>query len=185
MKKKTNLQKKLEHTQRKMENDRKKKVKDQALLLCSLVSSLPCIQGPEDMEGIKKNAMALYNFGEGEAFHEGEVNQLLGLCLEAGCNLVEQSVKIMEEDLGETDLICPPNVLVNVIVLLLGCQLYKQTGNSEEKKKHIVECTNQAIPNLLMNSIISKQKIIETYAKLEKEKEDFDGVGEAEGSASV
>lgn len=185
MKKKTKFQKKLDHTREKMEADRRKKVSDQALLLSTLVNSLPPIQGPEDIEGIKKNAMALYSFGEGEVFHEEEVNGLLNACLNAGCDLVEQSIKVLEEDWGKTDLICPPNILVNVIVLLLGCQLYKLTGNPEEKKKHITECTNYAIPLLLMKGVISKQKIIETYAKLEEKKEGPNGAGETEGSPAV
>ncbi len=175
----------MDHTREQMKADREKKVRDQALLLTSLVSSLPPIQGPEDMEGIKRNAMSLYSFGDGEAFHDEEVNALLGACLNAGCDLVEQSIKVLEEDWGKTDLICPPNILVNVIVLLLGCQLYKLTGNPEEKKKHITECTNHAIPLLLMKGVISKQKIIETYAKLEDKKEGFNGAGETEDASAV
>lgn len=185
MKKKRKLQKKLDCTREKMEADRRKKVNDQALLLSTLVASLPPIQGPEDVEGIKKNAMSLYSFGEGEVFHDEEVNGLLNACLDSGCDLVEQSIKVLEEEWGETDLICPPNILVNVIVLLLGCQLYQLTGNPKEKKKHIIECTNHAISNLLMEGVISKQKIIETHAKLEEKKEGPNGAGETEGSLAI
>lgn len=175
----------MDHTREKMKADREKKIRDQALHLRTLVTSLPPIQGPEDVEGIKKNAMALYSFGEGETFHEEEVNGLLHDCINSGCDLVEQAVKMLEEEWKETDLVCPPNVLVNVIVLLLASQLYQLTGNLEEKKKYIIECTNSAIPYLLMNGIISKQKIIETYAKLEEKKEESNGAGEAEGSPAV
>lgn len=175
----------MDHTCEQMEADREKKVREQGLLLSSLVSSLPPIQGPEDMEGIKKNAMSLYSFGDGEAFHDEEVNVLLDACLNSGCDLVEQSIRVLEEEWKKSDLICPPNILVNVIVLLLGCQLYQLTGNPKEKKKHIIECTNYAIPYLLMKGIISEQKIIETYAKLKETKEEFNGAGEAEGPPAV
>lgn len=175
----------MDHTREQMEADREKKVRDQALLLTSLVSSLPPIQGPEDMEGIKRNAMSLYSFGDGEAFHDEEVNALLVACLDSGCDLVEQSIRVLEEEWRDPDLICPPNLLVNVIVLLLGCQLYQRTGNSKEQKKNIIECTNHAIPLLLMKGVISKRKIIEMYAKSKETKEEFNGAGEAKGPSAV
>lgn len=182
----TKNQLKLAKSQEKIEAELKKKVAEDARLLMALVSQCPPIEGLADVEGIKRNAMSLYNFGDGEGFLDDEVNTILGMCVATLEVLKAGALAAFAEGNPEDDTTWHPYTMIKVLTLLVSSQLYAQTENTEQKKHHIQVVTSQAISNMLVEEAVSQQKLLDTYVQAqEKQAGSSADSAESAGSADV